>query len=139
MFKTKMIFVAAAILFSTSICTAQHNIKKSRVVSSNSVLGLQQQLKHVESRIISTEKSLAELKEKKIQLSKSIKEKVKWEIESKEKSISELREKKSRIKTEEEKKLKKTKEYKVKRRIDSIDRSISDLNREIDELRKITN
>jgi predicted RNase H-like nuclease (RuvC/YqgF family) len=137
--KTKLIFTAVIIIMCSSIVTAQSVVKKSRIAKANKVYVLQKQLKHVENRIVVTEKTLADLKEKKYQLHKSVKEKAKIEIETMEKSISDLKEKKSKIKLDEEKKLKKAKEYKVKRRLDSIDRSISDLNREIDELRKITN
>lgn len=90
-------------------------------------------------KIISTEKTLSELKDDRARLNKSIIDGAKNEIEKKEKSISELKDKKKKIKEDEEKKLKKEKDIRINRKLDSIDKSISDLNNEIEDLRKIKN
>ncbi len=139
MFKSKFTFIILAIILSFSIISAQSNNRRYRVSSGNNVYVLKKQLKILDMKIISTEKTLSELKDERARLNKSIIDGAKNEIEKKEKSISELKDKKKKIKEDEEKKLKKEKDIRINRKLDSIDKSISDLNNEIEDLRKIKN
>ncbi len=139
MSKTKFIFPIVIIIMCSSLVSAQSVGKRYCIAKVNNIYGLQKQLKQVEDRITATEKTLAELKEGKNQLHKSIKETAKIEIEKKEKLISELKDKKNKIKTDEEKKLKKEKVNRINRRLDDIDKNIVGLNKDIEELRKVNN